>query len=77
MLPSVTTWTDRQGMMLGKISQTETNTVRSQLSAEPKKTPKPHRYRDQTGGCQRQGVGCAKSVKVGEEKRVVNLATSL
>ena len=48
----VTTWIDLEGIMLSEISQRKTNTVWSHLNLK-KQT---HRYREQIGGCQRQGL---------------------
>ena len=49
---------DLEGMMLSEISQTEKDKyyMLSLIGGNLKKQ-KPHKYKEQTGGCQRQGVG--------------------
>ena len=64
ILPFVTMWVDLEGIRLSEISQKKTSTIRFHLYVESKKTKlmnkhtitkqkQTHRYREQTGGCQR------------------------
>lgn len=53
---------DREGIMVSEKSQTKKNTVRSlpSMGNLKKRESQTHRNREQTGGCQSQGVGLEK-----------------
>lgn len=60
ILSFATTRVDLEGIMLSEKSQRKTNIVLPRLDVKSKNQKQnknqAHRYREQTGGCQRQGV---------------------
>ena len=62
----MTTWTELEDIMLSEISQTEKDKHHVISLICGTKNKQTHRYRQQVGGCQRQGVG-EKWVKGGQK----------
>ena len=72
-LPFVTTWVDLDGIILHDITQRKTYYIISLLCGRYKnRTKQTHRYREQTGVCQGQGVWGG---KMGETVESINFQT--
>lgn len=53
MMPFGTTWRELEGIMLSEIGQTEKDKYHMNKFMNKKRKIQTHRYREQTGGCQR------------------------
>ena len=68
ILPFATTWMALESILLSEISQRKTNTIRSYLDMESKKSPT---HRSQKQICGWQGVGVEVGVEMDEASQKV------